>query len=354
MPLGLGKPRKTGVTNVIPDGCRFRALPVPLVACVLLSCGGPSKAPGLPTANRAAPMLAEPADAALPADARLITDAGRAVTTEAPGECVPSETSACFFHADLEHAILLLSRLHRVPIVLLGAYDLHITGAVPTRPLEDTWVVLSREAHAQSVLLDHTFRDGAHYLYERSKRDSFSQPPAPMRCTPPVDLELQRASLESLVHLVADVSHRHFSRDPEHAGPGGYVSAIGREQDVCTLLSHVVELSGATFRQSHAGLDILGAPLLVPATEPLKPSAPRCTEAPPLGCWKIEDLEVVAVAGAPDSRVALVRSRYGGESFAPATVVREGTLIGRDSLRVTSIDQFGVHGDGNRTIAAAR
>jgi hypothetical protein len=234
--------------------------------------------------------------------------------------------------------------------VLLGTYDLDVTGTLPTRSLEQAFSALSEVAYRKHLLLDHSLRDGLHFFAERPTKSHTPGQAKPFACPPLVDLNLQRSALGSLVRFVADVSHRRYT---ETAPLGGSITAIGREVDACLLLGNVLALAGAALKQTPGRLEITGTPILPPVGTAPKPDAPGCPGAGPLDCWKAEDLVMVAVAGAPDARIALVQNRFGGDAFAPVALVRVPGSVGRDRLEVRRIDQHGLRGADGRVIPPA-
>jgi hypothetical protein len=253
---------------------------------------------------------------------------------------------ACFHDAELEHAVALLAGAFRQNVILLGAHAVRIDGEIAASTLEAAFVALSERAGRQHALLDPADEDGFHWLGPtellRRPRANVSS----LAGCKGVAFSLQRAGAEQVLRLVADVNHLKVEV-PVRLGP---MTIVGRDIDGCRVVAKIAAMGGGSASTADGKLVLARFPLLPPLlpTE-AKPWAPGCSpdisRVCTLPCFPIADLEVVGVIGEGEERRAVIRNRYGRTSFAPGFVVRVGDFVGREELRIVSIDEHGMADD---------
>ncbi|MCC6644924.1 MAG: hypothetical protein IT374_05045 [Polyangiaceae bacterium] len=297
------------------------------------------------------------ASAPPPPSAPVASASASARAVSPPPSCTPSGTTACLRGAQLEDAALLLSRLHERPIVILGVHPVRLTGAIGGDSAKKAFDSLVDAANDRKVLVDHFALDGAEWLAPWSitrERPSPKSTGVP-GCAEKIDVSFVRAKVvRGLLRLNADLNRLTVDA-PESLVEVGDMTVVGRGVDLCLLLSHAIELGGGRLRVKGKKLAVDGGHL--PSRG--EPDAPSCPdEGPPLTaaalpCFPIAELEVTAIGGAGERRLALVRSRHGRTAFSRSVPVRVGSHVGLEQMRVESIGDDGLHGEGARVVPLA-
>jgi hypothetical protein len=306
---------------------------------------------------RAAPG---PSAEASPSTVPALADAGAGSTVRA---CEPSASTACFHDAEIEHAVMLLARHHRVPAVVVGAYAARIDGPVAGLTARDAFTALASSARASGAVVTSDALDGVHRLRP------LTAPPgpaplakAPPGCTRPMGLSFQRTDIERVLSTVAE--RQLLASEPSTSSARlGKMSVFVESADVCTLLARAIEVTGG--KLLHAGGKLVAARADAAATDRARPGdavereAPACSVGAPsefvthLACWSVAELELVGVTGPPEAPLAVARARPGRAAFTPGALVRVGDRVGREGVRVARIDALGLHGERGELVGVA-